>query len=391
MLNKAKSDNPDTRNWATYTLGELYRLNILRSGWTDKFATVLWSQRDAFGFPAHTDNYRRFAFLILPHPKNIDPISLFKKYIKNTELPIQKTGAVESVSISGGDVPFCYEIIGACKFLQWTEKEVIAILKLLVEWWDADKVYLKKYEKVSPFGVPNEFKTRFSALVAVLVHVVAPSLSQEAEIEVRNTLHRLLLELRDNGLAVLRAEAACIHIYPNSKREIMIRIEEALASSHYESTIDGVRAVMEIVQRTDLSVNEQDLSHLLSMLGQMVRWRKKVGLPIALNTVAQLIRIRPSLITNDFEALVLVGLLDIAADTGLTDGVSNLDFSEKLEIRQEAAGLAYALFEHSSKRNKSTSVAIEAWRVICHSDNEFAEIKNKWIQKDCLSYVPNSK
>ena len=91
------------------------------------------------------------------------------------------------------------------------------MLRRLVEWWDADKTYLKRNEQRSLFSsIPDEFKSRFSKLVDVLVEVIAPKLSQEAEINVYDTIRRLLAELRDYGMASLQAETAFIHIYPDT-------------------------------------------------------------------------------------------------------------------------------------------------------------------------------
>ncbi|OQW96726.1 MAG: hypothetical protein BWK74_07840 [Desulfobacteraceae bacterium A6] len=379
LLNEANSENQAIRKWSTFTLVRLHELNLLKKTWADKLGKTLWFQRDEFGFPAHTF-FRKFAFLRLPHPKNIDPILLFKKFIENSPLPIQKNSTEKGVAFTRGNVPLCDEIVGARKSIQWKEDESIIMLQRLVEWWDADKTYLKKDKRASSFtSIPDEFRSRFSKLVNVLVEVIAPSLRQETENNVKNTIWRLLSELGDYGVPSLQAETACIHVYPDTRGEVISRIEDALASSEYEAVIDGLKAIIVIFQRPKLPVNDMDMSNLLCVLSQLVRFRKKIGLPSALNTVAVLIRNYPSLFNKDFEALTLKGLKDIAQDTDLMVGSDDFDFSSKLEIRQEAAGLAYVLFDHYSKQGSPKPDVIKAWEVICRSDNEFAEIRNKWL------------
>ncbi|HAB53778.1 MAG TPA: hypothetical protein DCE80_16650 [Ignavibacteriales bacterium] len=382
LLNDANSKNPIIRKWSTYTLVQLHEFNLLRKAMVTKLGKTLWSQLDEFGLPVHTDYYK-FAFLGLPHPKNIDPISLLKKFIKSSPFPIQKNSTERGVAITGGYVPLCDEIVGASKYFQWLEDEIIIMLQRLVEWWDADKTFLKRNTKESRFtSIPDEFSLRFSKLVNVLVKVIAPALNQETESKVKDVMRRLLSELKDYGIPSLRAETACIHIYPDTKREIIGRIECNLASSELEDVIDGLDAIIVVFRKSKPPVNDIDMSKLLCVLGQLVRLRRKTGLPSALNTVAVLIKKNPSIFDKDFEVLILKGLKDIAEDTDLVHGSDDLDFASKLEIRQEAASLSYLLFKNYSKQNKRIPESIITWEVICRSESEFAEIRNQWPIED---------
>lgn len=382
LLNKANSENPKIRKWSTFTLVRLYELNLLKKAWTAKLGKALWSQIDQYGLPDHTAYYK-FAFLGLPHPKNIDPISLFRQFIHDSSFPIQKNNAEKGIPITGGYVPLCNEIVGAGQYIQWTEDEVKNMLLRLVEWWDADKAYLKRDEQRSAFSsIIDEFKSRFSKLVNILVQVIAQNLSQEKESSVRDTIRRLLDEFKDYGITSLQAETAFIHIYPDTATDIIDKIGDALVSSNSEVVVDGLKAILVITRRPELPVNDTDMLNLLSSLGQLVRLRRKTGLPSALNATAALIRERSSLFDRDFEILILKGLKDVAEDTNLMIGSDDLDISSKLEIRQEAAGLAYSLFEHYLKQGKDIPDVIRTWEGICNSEIEFAEIRNQWLIHD---------
>jgi len=158
-----------------------------------------------------------------------------------------------------------------------------------------------------------------------------------------------------------------------------------LVSSEHETVIDGLRATIVIFYKEKHFLHDTELSNLLLVLGQLVRLRRKIGLTSVLETIALLIKEQPFLFSDDLEMLILKSLQDIAVDTDLATGVHDLDFSEKLEIRQATAGLAYVLFEYYSKIGKSVPDVIRAWELICRSGNEFAEIRKEWLSIDCLA------
>ena len=88
LLEKASSDNADARKWVLSTLGKLHYLGLLGAEHTEQFAGALWGQLDEDGLPSDT-NYNRHAFLTLPHPEDVEPIALFKEYVRRTQFPVQ--------------------------------------------------------------------------------------------------------------------------------------------------------------------------------------------------------------------------------------------------------------------------------------------------------------
>ena len=116
---------------------------------------------------------------------------------------------------------------------------------------------------------------------------------------------------------------------------------------------------------------------MLNVLGQMVRWRKNPGLPSALDLIAELIKEHPWTFDDELERMTLIGLHSISKDTATN--ADGLDISEKLEIREAAAGLAYRLFEYYTRQDAPIPDVLKEWEAICQSDDEFAEIRNQWI------------
>lgn len=78
---------------------------------------------------------------------------------------------------------------------------------------------------------------------------------------------------------------------------------------------------------------------------------------------------------------ILSGLEKIAVETGMKSNVDEYyDFIEKLTIRQEAADLAFTLYSIYGSFNHTIPDILQQWKEICKSDDEFAEIKNQWIE-----------
>ena len=371
LLGKALSHDANVREWVMLILVNLHYLGLLNPDQTAKFTDVIWMRRDEFGLPSETDFYKS-AFLDLPHPQNVEPEPLFKNYIQNEQFPIQQDGA----PLTGGNIPVCEEIIRATNYIKWSDEDICKIFDRLIEWWDADKKYLR-YGPTPFFSLIDEFKARFACLVNVLAAVVAPNFNISEENNRKETLQRLISELRDYGLYALRLESACLQIYPESREDVLERIENGITSDIPEFVFDSLEAILVMVKKIKPEEAKKDFSQILSTLGQIVRWRKNPGLPSALNRIAELITKHPWTFADELERLTLIGLHSIAKDTATN--VDGLDIAEKLEIREAAAGLAYRLFEFYTERDTPIPDVLIEWKAICHSDNEFAEIRNQWI------------
>lgn len=249
LIRGAWSDNPKARRWAVLTLGKLSGWGLL-DHWTDQFANALWNRLDDAGMPSDT-YYYRFGFLTLPHPTRHDPVSAFKKWVLNARFPVQAGGNSISVPMGGGHTP-CNEIIGAGGTVTWSPGEADSIVRRLVEWWDADKQFIKDAHDPDPMGsITEALRQRFSDLADALVAVISPSFKPIYGSDTRDALERVARELPEHGLPVLRLECAYSHLVPERRDELLQRIEEAIASAAEKTVIDGLRAVWVMVERID--------------------------------------------------------------------------------------------------------------------------------------------
>ena len=374
LLEKASSNNANIRKWATLTLGELHNLALLSDKQSNEFAEALWGQLDEVGLPSNT-NYFKFAYLVIPHPQNVEPTVLFKNYIKKEQFPIQAKNQETGFQITRGNLPLCKNIVDANKYIKWNDEDINFIFDRLVEWWDADKIHLTIESNSGVWGsISDEFKARFTNLVKVLMVVIVPNFNLTGGINKKEILRRLVDELRDYKLPVLSLECACLGIFPEWKEEVFERIKDEMVSSNHESVIDCLNAILVIVERTRDNI---DPSIILDVLGQMVLWQKKTCLPSALKLITELVKKHSWTFSGELERAILTGLHTIARDTSMD--VIDVDIFETLTVREAAASLAYALFEYYTKQGKPVPDVISEWGTICLSDYEFAEIRNQWI------------
>lgn len=355
------------RQWAFFTLGHLHFLGLLTQEQRKRFADLLWGKLDDTGFP-NQGYYFRFSFADLPHPDNVDPLSLFRDYIRGASL---------------SDKIVCQELITARGRIKWSDEEIKSIFQRIVVCWDNEKGKLSREDSMSLRFGSFGFHTRpkLETIVNVLVFVVVPNFDPDSSSEDRDELFRLIGEFSDYGFPTIRLKAACLRIYPDFWSQVFDQIENGLASSAEKTVTDSLGAVLTMVK--DYSDDERSfpaLQHLVDLLGHMVFLRRNTVLPVTIKVVREIVKISPSLISGRFEKSVLKGLENIADDTAMNS--RNRDFLKALFIRESAAGLAYELFRFYSDQKKTVPEAVKKWQALCRSDAEFAEIRNQWTTDD---------
>lgn len=378
FFDKASSDNTDARKWALWTLFRLHFWSLLEPRHKSRFAEVLWSQLDDYGLPSQTD-FPRYTFLDLPYPEEVNPIPLFKKYIRSEWSSTQRTETGDTIPIDKGQL--CTEIINAN--IEWSSDDVNFIFDRLTEWWNADKKYLKMDYIPSFFAssVAEEFRGRLKHLVDAFENMILPNFHLIEDKNKKELLRCLADEFRDRNLLALRMEAACLDIFPEWKDDIFGRMEDGMTVTDcIRVTDDSLNAVWGLVKRTEAKTDDKELMRILNMLGEMVKWQKGTYLASTLDTILSLLRQYDWAFSDELERATLVSLRRITSNTTIDTEVP--DVSERLDVRQSAARLAYELFEHYTKRGDPIPDVIKAWKTICQSENEFAEVRNQWIRQD---------
>ena len=151
--------------------------------------------------------------------------------------------------------------------IEWSDEEIKSIFQKIVKCWDKEKSKLSMEDSMSArfgsFGLYT--RSKFEALVEVLVFVVAPNFNLDSSNKDRGELLRLIGEFSDYGLPTIRLKTACLRIYPDSSDQILDTIENGLTSgTDVKTTIDSLGAVLTIIaDYFDDKQNSQALPHLI--------------------------------------------------------------------------------------------------------------------------------
>ncbi len=365
LLSKASSHNDTARKWAIRTIGFYHDMRCLNNAQQRRFSEALWSKLDEFGLPSSSD-YLKSDFLNLPHPTDVEPANLLKDYIQSERFSSRKYG----------DSSLFQDIVQTSKSTMWSKNESVAVFDRLVVWWDADKVNIKLEGKQGFFDtVANEYRSEFANLVNVLSEIVQPDVDLDHR---KQTLYRLVSELKEYDCPTLRLECACLHLFPDWRPDIIDRIDRGLASEEINSLNDCFRAIVIIAERTIARTIEKDFSRVLDSLGQIVRLQKYPGLPNAFLTIAEIVTNHSWAFSKGLETHTTLGLEKSIHNTIISSETQ--DVSIKLDVRKKSAGLAYELYRFYHDSQIESPPVISEWKSICSSDREFSEIQNQWLE-----------
>ncbi len=395
LLEKANSTNREERKRAVARVGCLFKLGLLSKEQEKLFGNVLWSQVDEqTELPINT-NYYNFVFLSLPHPESVNPTELLKRYIKSDSFLIEKDKEGKGITITGGDISICREIIGATKGpfsevgIEWSEQEAIKIFFRLVEWWDADKSYIERKNGILPLdSIRDEFKKRFYNLVEMLTYVVLPKLTPKTDQLVKNQLCRLIKELDIHDVPCLSAMATSITIFLEKKEKVYNLIESSIISLDEENIIDAYRGVYQILALHKQGKLIEIRDDIWDSIAQVIKWRCMPALIYAINVANNILEDMPELMPEIVLGDILVGLNYLLAETNLDHKSSPIEPSLRLLCREKAASLAYRLYNYYSHKNLIIPEVVMKWKEVCSSSEEFAEIRNQWDANKVLSTIP---
>ncbi len=383
LLQKVGSNDSEERKRVISRVAKLYELNCLNEEQVKEFSGILWSQTEPTGFPKNT-NFYKFAFLnFLPCPDNIDPVSLFKEYISKERFPIQKTKTEKGVSITGGDIPFCIELIRATKrFLSdkgidWSEQEAIDIFSRLLEWWNADKEFIKKDNNTHSFGsIGDEFIKRFANLARILVHVVIPRLSPQTSI--KKELSQLLKELSEYGVPCVATYAASLCLFPEQRQVVFDKIETAILSKQKEKIRDGYNAIYQMFILYNTNKIEDIPPVIWAYIASPIKWRSLPNIVNALAIETNILNDFSEAPTDELLNDIVFGLGCLIEETSLQNPQSAIDIAKRLDIRAVAASLACTLYKYYLKKNSPIPEPLEKWKSVCSDVDEFSDIRNQW-------------
>ena len=379
----SRSDNSQERKWAIMALICLHQQKRLSDANMGKFSEVLWSQLDEDGFPKDS-GLKRFAFLGLPHPDEVDPILLFRRYLQKRVF----SDCANSREL-GDLLASCDEIAGASEYLAWKENEYDDIVHHLARCWDIIRLKPLRMHRgrrsVFRDSSVSENRTKLDDLVHEIAIIMTQSQGVNLTPDSRERIRRLINEIEEYGSAefdflAVRLRASCLHLFPEFLATLFPKIRRTLVSDDRARIRNGLEAILAIIRNKNVQ-SPKDIERFFDIVNlpfEMMYWSpvQSVGLPNVLRCMVSILREDSGVMGKELEEKTLLILDRIAEQTCLSN--DKIGVAERLEVRREAARLAFHLYSGYGSQDIGTSAVLKRWEMICRKEEEFAEIRNMW-------------
>lgn len=380
LLVEAKKSSPN-RAKAISRLCQLLTFKLLNQQQIKRFTKVLYEQVDNHGFPEGT-NYRLFSFVNLPSPDWVDSNKIFKTYILNSEIPTQSKQNSKGTSLTRGKIPLLSEMLDGTKTkfskygVTWSNEECMLLLQKLIEWWNADKAYLKSKESRSVFGsIPEEFHQRFVHLPKLLSQVISINNfwyeNQQAQQQIKN----LAFELIENGFPCLNLKLAFLRLFEQEQKHLFKQISDALVEGEHDKVLDAVNTIIDMTINPFItSVYKAEYSQLIDLVIQQIKWRNFTWFEFAVDTILVVLNYLPEILNDSQRIELEVGLTQLFKETDHDN--EELRTDPRLVYRKKSIQLARKLYDYYTEENAPD--VYQRWKTVSESLEEFWEIRKQW-------------
>lgn len=355
----------------------LWTNDILTDDQVERFGQNLWIETDENGFPRKSGLYY-FAFLKLPHPHNIEPEVLFRNYMMTTQIQIQSGKTQVEFGGEGSRVDLLQNAIGSTnsdvKF-KWSKKEINSLIAKIANWWSLDKSYLLKTEEHLMGSLANEFKNRFMKMLKAFSSVIRDNYSlvnEKSCIEIKH----ILQELHEYNLPSLEVKASLLKLFPEYEKEVFDVIGIQLFSKDHQEIFDALNTLSLLSEQKYVNVNTQ-----LANVASFIKCRTEVDLDGFIILILVVLKNQAELITETIISDIEIGLTFLLVESRIHRDDNDEQIYNKLLCRQATSELLVYLKDFLKTNSKQIPEYIDKWQESCLDRNEFAEIRNIWLNK----------
>ncbi|MDC5842187.1 SIR2 family protein [Vibrio europaeus] len=366
LIDYVESGSDGKRKSCTHTLYELNRLGLLNTTQVGLFKQGLESRLDDSGFPQATHFYR-FAIVREFYSDSEEHKDKLKKYILNSEV-VTQNDKTEGITLSGGRVNLCYEIAGASHFIQWTNEEAYEIASKLVRWWHREKSLLDSHRNER---VQDEINSRFIKINLVF-REISSYLSLESDDNLKPILE-MVEEMEDKGLPVFSIKAALSHDVKNWHASLLDSFSESYVDTKKNFIIDAVEGLYCLLGRDNES---ETVDNCLNIVQNTLLLRDSKRLLQSLFIAHTIVNNHSQRFTGSFEKATMFALDKVRDETLNLEHVS--DFNEQLVLRENAARLAFTIYNFYERTDVKVPKSLKLWKAVCKRPEEFVEIRNSW-------------
>jgi hypothetical protein len=376
---KYAEENNEKREKAIFRLLVLWRYQLLTKSQIKRFASVLWKYTNEDGFPSGAVNHFYYsAFLWFPYPSNIKPEIIYREYISKIQFPIQSIEKKKSIAMTYGNIMFFGNIIGTfnSKYVyKWSREELYILIDKVADWWNADKNYLKEGTENNrrAVSIRDEFKARFNNMLSIFACIFQPNIDI-IEKDYISKIIPILSELKEHNIPDIMARASFIKYFPNTIKEIITNICDALYSKDEDIIPDAIAGTMVLLRQKCKGMNR-----IVRGIGENIKGRTTLDLHRFLLIMNTIVSDYPEYINNAILADVGFGLKKLAMETKIDDECTDKNIHTRQICRKHSAGLALALKKYYQIKKVEIPDYITEWEKVINDVNEVVEIRNIWI------------
>lgn len=300
-------------------------------------AELLWRKTDDSGFPAGVP-YAKFGYLNIPHPTDVRPHDLLRRYFSLNTLPrMGKTGAI---SVYGGRIPLLNEIKGTLNknvHFEWDSELLNQLCADIAGVWESDKERLKAEEKIWGLSIKEELLGRLQDIEIVLAGVVASNLRCVNQTN-RKALAKMITELEKFNCPSLRVRVALKDLIEASM-DLDDEIKKRMGSSERKVVDDCLKTIYY------LDAKGEDVSEWVELMSEYFRSNSIPGRSYIISGLAYFIKKEAYAYSMDIQRNLLIGLGRLFGDTAISATDSELTANEKMHLRMMAAPIVRELVD----------------------------------------------
>lgn len=346
----------------------LNKCGLLTSQQQKRLGETLWLKHDRYGFPADTIYYR-FAFLSFPHPIDVDPNVLIKKYLRDCRMPcVGKNGAV---SVYGVHMPILQEIKGIIsrgdRFV-WDAETLCSVCVGLVGMWDNDKEWLLKKEKESGFSIKEEVQSHFEDVAIIVAVAVAPNY-RLLETDLVEDILRMTMEYEAFGLPSFRMKVAFDELL-KAPLDYAWEIRKRLVSPNIRVVDDCVSAITDLFKRGD------EVMEWVRLMSECFRSNSQQEVIPIINGLGFFVQNETFRNDQIISANLVLGLERLYDETEIVSNETEASANKKMHLRQLVAPIVRCLLDHNKIKHYEDILAI--WDSYYKSEETCWDIRNKY-------------
>jgi hypothetical protein len=377
------SNGNSKRKTAVTRLAHLWQVGLLTIEQQTNFGIALWSITNDDGFPKEI-SYRNYCYMLkLPHPNTINPHEILREYI-NTH-PMPSVEEQNGIALYHGyrDQHFIFKNIAATSELkyQWSREEINALLLKIANYWNINKGYFGKmysgnFEE-DPFlrKSTDKVKSIIDEITNVFTEVISPNINLIDE-KSHSQIRKLLSELSEYDIPDLKAKSAFVGIFPNSKEELCKGIQKQLYSNKEMYVKDAIDALLCLIKQNN------DSKFLIEDISKNIRVRTKNHLNKFIDAMRMILKNQNHLLTDKILDDIDVGLSYLIDEVKIERNDTDEWVHNKLLLKQDASYLLIWLKQYYEEVLKEkVPQYITNWKTMCLDINEFADIRNIWLNK----------